>query len=487
MSDEKTFAQRFDDYVNGMKKKEASELLDIASDVAGNLADAAWKPSPFNVIKCGINIWKLLADTEQLYVDDYFVPDWESPFNDCFNDFIISIISELPFKTIKTTEEERIIKIAQVGGEEIAWIHVLQSGECQGIYVRKERKAEAVAALKQAQWERVQHRYIVMEKMQKGNDYSESIHFTKDEDIIGIGSKKADEYSVYLKKCMEAGISRTILFYGPPGTGKSTIARAISDQLNLRTLRIRVEDVGSIDNSVIFEAIDIFKPDAIILDDLDRAHQQTHLLETMDRFHKHLKFVFATVNHKDQLDDALLRPGRFDEIVCIKKLDDAVVEKVCADILGNTNTHLIKKMKEWPIAFIKEYVTRRRIMTEEEALKSVKELTRRVNKLKEYDDYSDEDYEDEDDDEEEELTEEEKIEEAEDEAEQDAEEEAEEEAEKKDEGASDASDSVDEEEDDAVEGSAEEKARPEKEKEEIIPETIARLMKQNKIKFKAPR
>jgi chromosomal replication initiation ATPase DnaA len=310
MDDDKKLSERFDDYIAGVKKKDASEILDIASEVAGNLADAAWSPSPFNVIKCGINIWRLLTENVHSYADDYFIPDWESPFHECFNDFIISILTDLPTTIIKTSEQERIIKIAFVGGEEIAWIHHLQSNTCQGIYVRKNRKEQAVAALKQAQWEKVQHRYIVMEKLKtSGNsDYSESIHFAKDEDIVGIHSKKAEEYSVYLQKCMNAGISRTILFYGPPGTGKSTIARAISDKLNLRTLRIRVEDVGSIDNSVVFEALDIFKPDAVILDDFDRTHQQAHLLEMMDRFHKHLKFVFATVNHQDQLDSALLRP-----------------------------------------------------------------------------------------------------------------------------------------------------------------------------------
>ena len=473
MSDEeKTLAVRFDNYINHMKEKDPSELLDIASEVASNLADAVERPSPFNVIKCGLNVWRLLSEDVESYAEDYFIPDWESPFNECFNDFIISIISELPYKVVKTSEEERIIKIAQVGGEQIAWIHNLTQGTTHGIYVLKARKEEACAELKKAQWEKVQHRYIVMEKMQVANsEYSESIHFTKDEDIVGLKSAKADEYSGYLRKCMEAEIPRTILFYGPPGTGKSTIARAIADNLSLRTLRIRVEDVGNIDNSVIFEAIDIFKPDAVILDDLDRTHQQTHLLETMDRFHKHIKFVFATVNHKDQLDDALLRPGRFDEIVCIKTLDDEVVKKVCAGILGNTNAHLIEKMKTWPIAFIQEYVTRRRIMTEDEALKSVKELQKRVNKLKEYDEY--------DDDEEEEEQQTEAAEEASQETDSDDEDELNE--------TEDAEIAAEEKASDEELGVSKHAAVEKKDSIVEIPAIVSELMKKHKVKFKAPR
>lgn len=378
---EKPLNVRFDDYVKNLRKKDAAELLDLASEVAGNLADAAAKPTPFNLIKCGINIWKTMSDN-QVYAEEYFRGDWTEPFNECFNDFIISIIQDLPCKIIRTSEDERLIKIAQVGGEEIGWIYQTTPADIQGVFVRKDRKDEARAALKQAQWDKVQHRYIVMEKIPGKGDYSESIHFKKDEDIVGLNSEKADEYSKYLKRCMDAGVSRTILFYGPPGTGKSTIARAIADRLDLRTLRIRVEDIGSFDNTVIFEAVDIFKPDAIILDDLDRAHQQTHLLETMDRFHKHLKLVFATVNHQDQLDDALLRPGRFDEVVKIRRLDDIVIKGV----LGETNLHMFEKMKDWPVAFVQEYVTRRRFMDETEALLACQELTKRVNKLRSYDD-----------------------------------------------------------------------------------------------------
>lgn len=377
---------RFGEYVKNLKKKDTGELLDLASEVASNLADAAAKPTPFNLVKCGVNIWKVMNDN-QLYADQFFSPEWEAPFNSCFDDFIVSILQDLPCKIIKTSEEDRLIKIALVGGEEIGWIFHTQKGEVQGIFIKKERREESRAALKTAQWEKVKHRYIVMEKIPGRNDYSEAIHFTKDNDIVGLQSKKADEYSLYLKRCMDAGVARTILFYGPPGTGKSTIARALADRLDLRTLRIRVEDIGNFDNTVIFEAIDIFKPDAIILDDLDRAMQQTHLLETMDRFHKHIKLVFATVNHQEQLDDALLRPGRFDEIVKIRRLDDEAIKKM----LGVQNEHMFDKMKNWPVAFIQEYVTRRRFMTEEEALRACKELQKRVNKLKSYDENEDED------------------------------------------------------------------------------------------------
>lgn len=456
---EKSLNARFDEYVKNLKKKDAGELLELASDVAGNLADAAAKPTPFNLIKCGINIWKTMNDN-QMYAEEFFSPEWTAPFNECFNEFVVSILEDLPCKVIKTSEEERLIKIAQVKCEEIGWILHTTQGEIQGVYVRKERKTEACAALKQAQWEKVSHRYIVMEKIPGKGEYSESIHFKKDEDIIGLQSKKADEYSQYLKRCMDAGVARTILFYGPPGTGKSTIARAIADRLDLRTLRIRVEDIGNFDNTVIFEAIDIFKPDAIILDDLDRAMQQTHLLETMDRFHKHIKLVFATVNHQEQLDDALLRPGRFDEIIRIRRLDDVVIR----NLLGAANSHMFEKVKDWPVAFVQEYVTRRRFMSEEDALRACKELQKRVDKLRSYDDDEGDD-EDESEDEKREDSESELLEM----------ENSSEEGESEEEG-----DEEDEDVGEEEEGTEEEQ----REMKKNLPVYIAKLMKKHKIRFK---
>ena len=172
------------------------------------------------------------------------------------------------------------------------------------------------------------------------------------------------------------------LFHGAPGTGKSTMARTIVDALGMKSFRIRVEDISHIDSSAIFEAINIFEPDAVILDDFDRSDMQAKLLETLEFFQRHVKLVIATVNNRSRLDDAILRPGRFDELLQIKQMDDDVVKAV----LGEDHADAYDVVKEWPIAFIQEYVKRLRFMTPDEAELSVKELAQRVKKLSKYDD-----------------------------------------------------------------------------------------------------
>lgn len=380
---EMTFFESIKNYGKKLAHKDSSELLTMATEVVKHVADAVEKPSPINLVKCAFNVWKTI-DSNKTYAEDFFHPDWSYPYSRQFNDFIVDAISSFPYKVISAADDDNLVKIANVYGEEVGWVYSTSDKSASSVYVRNTRHAEACAAIKKALWEKMAFRSIVMEKLppKGGNSYSDAVNFKKDDDLVGLQSAKADEYSQYLQRCMDAGVPRTILFYGRPGTGKSTISRAISDKLNLKTLRIRVEDIGEFDNSVIFEAVSVFEPDAVILDDLDRAMSQSHLLETMDRFHKHIKLVFATVNQRDALDEALMRPGRFDEVCHIKRLDDIVIKK----LLGDENMDMFETVKDWPIAFIQEYVTRRRFMEKDEAMNSVRELQKRVERLSTDDD-----------------------------------------------------------------------------------------------------
>jgi hypothetical protein len=202
------------------------------------------------------------------------------------------------------------------------------------------------------------------------------IIFDIDDAFFPLPSEKATLCSTYLKRCIDAKVHRSIMLYGPPGTGKSTLARALVEQLGLKSFRIRIEDVGLMSNSMLAEAISLFQPEAIILDDFDRANNQASLLETLEFFQRHVSLVIATVNDKDKLDDALLRPGRFDELIFVEQMDENVVKYVLGDFVDG-----YEFVKSWPIAFIHEYVKRRTFMSLEEAQTSMTELANRVKKM----------------------------------------------------------------------------------------------------------
>ncbi|NBW09555.1 MAG: AAA family ATPase [Caulobacteraceae bacterium] len=343
------------------------------------------KQTPLNAVKSLFMVGKVIVDDLEVWPDDYFDVNWEPPYNQEFNKLVLRALEKKPCRVMKTSDESSVIHIIQLEDVKFGYVLNTKNDYVDRIFVEIDKIKKAKELIKRELWGLMREDNVVLRSSKKSkSDYDTgSITLEPDDAFKSMPSKRSTEYSAYLKRCIDAGVSRSVLLYGPPGTGKSTMARTIVNALGMRSFRIRVEDIGHIDTSSVFEAINIFEPDAIILDDFDRSSDQTSLLETLEFFQNHVKLVIATVNNKSRLDDAILRPGRFDELLQIKQMDDDVVKAVLGD-----NAESFEIVKDWPIAFIQEYVKRRRFMDEAEAQESVKELAARVKKLNKYDDDS---------------------------------------------------------------------------------------------------
>ena len=128
---------------------------------------------------------------------------------------------------------------------------------------------------------------------------------------------------------------RGVLLYGPPGTGKTLLARALAHEAGARFLHVRATDVvskwyGEAEQRVqrAFDRARAEAPAVIFFDEIDAlardrdvAHEATHrmvstFLENMDGLREaEGVIVLAATNRPEAVDDALLRPGRFDRLV----------------------------------------------------------------------------------------------------------------------------------------------------------------------------
>ncbi len=188
---------------------------------------------------------------------------------------------------------------------------------------------------------------------QNGYQKSKAKMFAEDQvkitfaDVAGCEEAKEDvvELVDFLKapqKFQKLGgkIPRGVLMVGPPGTGKTLIARAIAGEAGVKFLSISGSDfvemyvgVGASRVRSLFAEAKQHSPCIIFIDEIDavgrkrsssgmgngneeREQTLNQLLVEMDGFEgSEGIIVIAATNRADVLDNALLRPGRFDRQV----------------------------------------------------------------------------------------------------------------------------------------------------------------------------
>lgn len=171
----------------------------------------------------------------------------------------------------------------------------------------------------------------------------------KFDDIAGIEEAKKELYEIldFLKNPQKytrlgAKIPKGVLLKGPPGTGKTLLAKAIAGEAGVPFFSISGSEfvemfvgVGAARVRDLFEQAKANAPCIIFIDEIDAiGHQRgsglgggndereqtlNQLLTEMGGFDANEGvIVLAATNRADILDQALLRPGRFDRTISIQ-------------------------------------------------------------------------------------------------------------------------------------------------------------------------
>lgn len=196
---------------------------------------------------------------------------------------------------------------------------------------------------------------MMMEKNAKEEKNKSDVSF---KDVAGLDEIKEELHETidFIKdslkyKKMGAKIPKGILFHGPPGTGKTLLAKAVAGETNSTFLYASGSEfvekyvgVGAKRVRTLFEKAKKDGPTIIFIDELDaigtkrnlesnNEKDQTlnQLLVEMDGFNtEETVIVIGATNRLDLLDEALLRPGRFDRHIFV----------------GNPNIHAREKILE---------------------------------------------------------------------------------------------------------------------------------------------
>jgi cell division protease FtsH len=172
------------------------------------------------------------------------------------------------------------------------------------------------------------------------------------EDVAGVEEAKQElqEIVEFLKnpqrfRALGARVPKGVLLVGPPGTGKTLIAKAVAGEAGVPFFSISGSEfvemfvgVGAARVRDLFRTARRHAPCIVFVDEIDAVGRQrgtglgggndereqtlNQLLVEMDGFNSDTNIiVIAATNRADILDQALLRPGRFDRQVVLDRPD----------------------------------------------------------------------------------------------------------------------------------------------------------------------
>ena len=154
-------------------------------------------------------------------------------------------------------------------------------------------------------------------------------------------------------KAAGAVLPKGILLDGPPGTGKTLLAKAIAGETNATFFSVSGSEfvelfvgMGASNVRDLFEEARENAPSIIFIDEIDaigkkrssanipntndeREQTLNQILSEMDGFQSNSGvLVIAATNRRDVLDEALLRPGRFDRLIYVPLPDQPSREAI---------------------------------------------------------------------------------------------------------------------------------------------------------------
>ena len=201
-------------------------------------------------------------------------------------------------------------------------------------------------------------------------------------DVAGIDEAKAELQEVvdFLKNPKKysrlgAKVSRGVLLVGPPGTGKTLLARATAGEANVPFFQVTGSDfvemfvgVGAARVRNLFEKAQKKAPCIVFIDEIDSLgrrrggvgmignnseSEQTlnQLLSAMDGFNNDTSvMVMGATNRPEILDEALLRPGRFDRHITVPLPDvagrEAILKVHAKKFIMNETVNLAQVARE---------------------------------------------------------------------------------------------------------------------------------------------
>lgn len=368
------------------RAKKWARYLKIAGDagvIAMSLRD---KPTPLDWLAVGARAISLgltivderrraIANDPWKYFEDIRGDEWTEVPEE-FKRLVVESATHLAVDEAYWDGDEQSAYVCRgkIGDEQVAWVG--EAGQIvDGPYVLSKREPETYRALGDRLWKRLGGHHVLY-----GPQGLVSDHFL---DGCVMETAQMRTLQTRMKAFLAADEPRSYLLGGPPGTGKSVAIRWLVASLGLSSVRIDLGVLARLhgyhSGSVVTSLetlLRLLRPRAMILDDLDRVAVNAPLLAFLELARKTCVVVIASANSVQSMMGAAVRPGRFDDIVRIERLDGEVLRTLLAEDLD-----LVERMAALPAAYVVEFVKRRRILGRDVALGELDDLLGRAKSV----------------------------------------------------------------------------------------------------------
>lgn len=349
-------------------------VVSLVRSCVNSVTNMREKPNVFDYVDLAFawkeNLEEVLGPSTP---SSYFANDeWQPFFNPALYELIINLFTHTYPKEVRIVKSVGTAAAYVIEFEKIKFGWAVNGERLDYFCITRNKKEEAYAVVQDMFWKTYTSGQVIV------GVESDKISFKEDSNHGSfIKFKKCTEMAEYINEYYKKGVGRSILFYGPPGSGKSNLVKGITYCLSTKTMRFT--ELSNLAASLVSEVLRIVNPDAVVLEDIDHMSNEeiTDLLDKIEDFNNQKKMVFATANEVSKLDNALLRPGRFDEVMEINNLDEEVLRKLVGD-----DEEIFEITRNFPVAFTVELLKRIEVLGKEIALQNMDDIIDRIENIK---------------------------------------------------------------------------------------------------------
>lgn len=360
--------------------EKASKVIEIGSEAADVLVH--FQPNVIGVTAVGLRAVNTFRQIRLKTGPEYFSNGWKEIDVFKMENYIYDLL-------IEKSTPERISGIVEWSPCYIFKYENVEFGliasdmkekatrQCHNIYIKDgENEDRVFFTIGRMLWEKLGSTNALLSKD------DDDVFIKEDNNKRIYPSRLGDSILKDVKDFNSKGHNRSLFLVGNPGTGKSCAMRYVASEFGGFSLRINIEDLGKLKESDILGCVKLLHPDVLLIDDFDRfvsadynnnRREHFFLLSALERLNEKIKLIMVSANFSEDISEALLRPGRFDDIILVEEIDEDIINK---KLEGVDKKH-ISQLRKMPIAYIDELSKRIEILGPKVAIEEMKSLAKR--------------------------------------------------------------------------------------------------------------